>query len=150
LCETKGGDEMIKAPKVEVNSNLTIQRKVTPEDTALNYGSGKLEKLFATPRLVALMIEASVKLIDEKLTEGFITIGRRAEVAHEKPTMLGQTISVKVEVKSFNRDKILLEMTAFDEIGVIGRGTHERIIVNKQSLLHRAAQRAEKLKNKDF
>ncbi|QZY53663.1 thioesterase family protein [Crassaminicella profunda] len=141
---------MIKAPKVEVNDSLTIQRKVTHEDTALNYGSGKLEKLFATPRLVALMIAASVKLIDEKLPEGFITIGKRTETIHEKPTVLGQTVSVKVTIKSYDGNKILLEMVAFDEIGTIGRGTHERMIVNKKSLLNRANKRAEKLKNKDF
>ncbi|TCO75180.1 thioesterase family protein [Marinisporobacter balticus] len=141
---------MLNAPKIELNSSLTIQRKVTKEDTALNYGSGQLEKLFATPRLTALMIEASVKLIDHELPKGFITVGKMAKVVHEKTTILGETISVKVEIKSYDGNKILLDMVAFDEIGVIGRGTHERIIVNKKSLLERANARAEKLKNKDF
>lgn len=141
---------MVHAPKVQVNSSLTIQRKVTEEDTALNYGSGKLEKLFATPKLVALMIEASVKLIDDQLPEGLITVGKMAEVVHEKPTILGQTVSVKVEVKHFDGNKILLEMVAFDEVDLIGRGTHERIIVNKKALLEKANKRAEKLVNKDF
>ncbi|QEK11748.1 hypothetical protein FQB35_04855 [Crassaminicella thermophila] len=141
---------MLNTPKIQVNSSLTIQRKVTEEDTALNYGSGKLEKLFATPKLVALMIEVSVKLIDDKLPEGFITVGKMAEVVHEKPTILGQTVSIKVEVKRFDGNKILLDMVAFDEVGIIGRGTHERIIVNKKALLERANKRAEKLANKDF
>jgi len=141
---------MLKVPKIEVGTNITVQRTVQKEDTALNYGSGKLEKLFATPSLVALMIEASVKLLDDKLPEGFITVGKEAQVVHENPTMLGETISVKVEVEEYDGSKIVLKMIAYDEIGTIGRGNHQRIIVNKKSLLEKAEKRAEKLKNMDF
>lgn len=138
---------MLEVPNVKVGSNITIQRVVREEDTALNYGSGKLEKLFATPSLVALMIEASVKLIDNKLPEGLITVGKTAKVEHEKATILGETISVKVEVKEFDGNNIMLDMIAYDEIGTIGRGTHQRIIVNKKSLLKKATERAAKLQN---
>lgn len=141
---------MLNVPKVEVGSNITVQRTVQKEDTALNYGSGKLEKLFATPSLVALMIEASVKLLDDKLPEGFITVGKKTEVVHEKTTVLGETISVNVEVEKFDGNRINLKMTAYDEVGIIGRGFHERIIVNKKSLLEKAQKRAEKLENRDF
>ncbi|WP_432665794.1 thioesterase [Wukongibacter baidiensis] len=141
---------MLNVPKVEVGSNITVQRTVQKEDTALNYGSGKLEKLFATPSLVALMIEASAKLLDDKLPEGFITVGKKAEVVHEKTTVLGETISVNVEIEKFDGNRINLKMTAYDEIGIIGRGSHERIIVNKKSLLEKAQKRAEKLDNRDF
>lgn len=141
---------MLEIPKIEVNSNLTIQKKIEEEDTVLNYGSGKLKKLFATPSLVALMIEASVQLIDDKLPEGLITVGKMVQIVHEKPTILGETVSVKVEIKSYDRNEILLDMIAFDEVGIIGKGIHERIIVSKESLLKRANRRAEKLKNKNF
>lgn len=141
---------MLNVPKIDVGKSITVQRTVKKEDTALNYGSGQLEKLFATPSLVALMIEASVKLLDDKLPEGFITVGKRTEVVHEKPTQLEETISIKVEVKKYDGNKIDIEMIAYDEIGIIGRGTHQRIIVNKKSLLEKASKRAEKLKNMDF
>ncbi|WP_432401927.1 thioesterase family protein [Wukongibacter sp. M2B1] len=141
---------MLNVPKIEVGSNVTVQRTVQKEDTALNYGSGKLEKLFATPSLVALMIEASVKLLDDKLPEGFITVGKKAEIVHEKTTVLGETISVNVEVDKFDGNKINLNMTAYDEIGIIGRGAHERIIVNKNALLEKAQKRAKQLENMDF
>lgn len=141
---------MIEVPKLEVGSNLTIQRVVKEEDTALNYGSGKLNKLLASPSLVALMIEASVKLIDEKLPEGLITVGKMAKIVHENPTILGETISLKVEIKDFDGSRILLEMIAYDEVGIVGRGTHERFIVNKKGLLKKATERAKNLENKDF
>ncbi|KXG74077.1 thioesterase family protein [Thermotalea metallivorans] len=141
---------MLEAPKIDIGSSIVIQKKIREEDTALNYGSGKLENLLATPTLVALMIEAAVNLLDDKLPEGMITVGRMVEIVHEKPTGLGATVSVKVEVKDFDGEKIVLDMIACDEVGMIGRGTHERWIVNKDGLLHRAAKRAEQLKNEEF
>jgi len=141
---------MLNIPKIEVGSSITIQRTVHKEDTGLKYGSGKLDTLFATPSLVALMIEASVELIDKTLPEGFITICKRAEVTHEDTTILGETVSVSVEVIAFNGNQINYKMIAYDEVGMIGSGLHERIIVNKKALLEKAHKRAEKLENLDF
>lgn len=141
---------MMSIPRIAVGGNITVQRTVKKEDTALNYGSGKLDKLFATPSLVALMIEASVKLLDDTLPEGFITVGKQVEIIHEKPTQLDGTVSVKVEVKDYDGSDIDIEMTAYDEIGIIGRGSHQRIVVNKKSLMKKAEKRSEKLENMDF
>ena len=124
---------------------LTIQKKVEVEDTAMHYGSGKLKKLFATPSLVAMMIEASSKLLDDKLPEGFITVGRFVQVDHQKPTYLGEIVSVKVTIEQCDSVKIVLKMEAFDEVGIIGSGVHHRYVVNKQALLERAKKRDEKL-----
>ncbi|MFZ5967902.1 MAG: thioesterase family protein [Bacillota bacterium] len=141
---------MIEIPKIQVGASVTIQKLVREEDTALNYGSGKLDTLLATPSLVALMIEAAVKIIDEKLPEGMISVGKMSKVVHEKPTGLGATVSVKVEVKAFDGVNVLMDMVAYDEVGLIGRGIHERAIVNKNALIQRANERALKLQNKDF
>ncbi len=65
---------MIQTPNFKVGESFTIQKHVTEADTALNYGSGQLENLFATPSLVAMMIEASARLLDQQLPEGFITV----------------------------------------------------------------------------
>ena len=148
--KNKGGDDMMEIPKIDIGTSIMIQKKIVEEDTALNYGSGTLETLLATPSLVALMIEAAVNAVDHKLPEGMITVGRAIEIVHEKPTGMGATVSVKVEVKDFDGVKIVFDMTAYDEIGIIGRGTHVRVIVNKKALLERTMIRAEKLMNLDF
>jgi predicted thioesterase len=141
---------MLELPKIEKGTSIIIQREIKEEDTALNYGSGRLENLLATPSLIALMIEGAVKLVDDKLPDGVITVGKMIQIEHEKPTGLGATVSVKVEVKECDGVKILFDILAYDEIGMIGRGSHERWIVSKKSLLQRASERAEKLRNKDF
>lgn len=141
---------MLNIPEFKLGDTLTLQKLVTDADTALNYGSGQLENLLSTPSLVALMIEASVKLLDPKLPDGYITVGKMAQVVHEKPSLLGDTVSVKVEITHFDGTRIQLIMTAFDEFGQIGVGSHERYIVNKASLLKRASEREEVLSRGDY
>jgi predicted thioesterase len=141
---------MLNVPDFKVGDSLTLQKIVTDTDTALNYGSGQLENLLSTPSLVALMIEASVKLLDRKLPEGYITVGKMAQVVHEKPSLLGDTVSVKVEITGFDGSRIQILMTAYDEFGQIGVGSHERYIVNKASLLKRAAEREEYISRSDY
>lgn len=108
---------------------------------ALNYGSGQLENLFATPSLVAMRLEDGAKLLDKDLPDGMITVGKSVLVFHEKATVLGETVTVKVCIKGVENNKITLQMKAFDEIGAVGSGEHTCVVVNKQSLLERASRR---------
>ncbi len=102
------------------------------------------------PSLMALMIEGSTKLLDDRLPEGFVTVGYQACITHEKPSMIGETVSVKVEVKNFDGNRVELEMLAYDEVGIVGKGTHVRAVVNKKSLIKRAEKREERLSSLDF
>jgi len=135
---------------IQVGKTNTVQKVVEEHDTAENYGTGSLENLFATPSLVAMMIEASVHLVDHELTEGNITVGKMVSVTHEKATILGETVTVEVKISEFDGSRITFDMTAYDEIGTIGFGKHERVIVNKKKLLEQAENRAQSLKNLDF
>ena len=141
---------MLEIPDIKVGTHATVQKRIKEEDTSINYGSGKLKTLLSTPALVALMIKAAVEAIDDKLPEEMITVGKMTTITHDKPTGLGAMVSVKVEVKSFDGQKIVFDVTAYDEIGTIAQGTHERIIVNRKALLKKAQKRAEKLQNMDY
>ena len=128
---------MLKMPEFEIGGSITIQKTVTEDDIASNYGNSELDRLFATPSLVALMISASTKLIDEKLDEGLVTIGKEIHLIHEKPTLLGQTITITVTVKERRENTLKLDMVAFDEMGIIGRGSFDRVIVSKKALMRK-------------
>lgn len=141
---------MVNTAVFKKGDTLTIQKKITEEDTALKYGSGKLDKLFATPSLVAMMIEASSQLLDEKLPEGYITVGKVAFVDHEKPTYLGEVVSVTVTIEECDSVKVVLSMKAFDEVGLIGIGHHHRYVVNKKALLEKAHEREAKLETYNY
>lgn len=139
---------MLKMPEFEIGGSITIQKTVTEDDIASNYGNSELDRLFATPSLVALMISASTKLIDEKLDEGLVTIGKEIHLVHEKPTLLGQTITITVTVKERHENTLKLGMVAFDEIGIIGRGSFDRVIVSKKALMRKVYARESLLESR--
>lgn len=132
---------MLKMPEFEIGGSITIQKTVTEDDIASNYGNSELDRLFATPSLVALMISASTKLIDEKFDEGLVTIGKEIHLIHEKPTLLGQTITITVTAKERHENTLKLDMVAFDEMGIIGRGSFDRVIVSKKALMRKVYAR---------
>ena len=148
--EFKMAKKKVRKPDLKTGDNLTIQKKVTIEDTALKYGTGKLNNLLATPSLVGLMIEASVKLLDSKLIEGFISVGKKVSVTHEKPTTIGETVSVNVEIKEINNNRYHLVMNAYDESGLIGTGEHIRTIVNERWIHIKLEKHKKEMESRDF
>lgn len=128
---------------IKIGDKKIVQLSVKKEDTALNYGSGQLENLFASPKLVALTIEAASKLIDPVLPEGFISVGKSFDIEHIAPTTLGQTITLEVEITELSKTRVSFSMNAYDEVGLIGKGSHTRYVVNKLSLLERAYKRSD-------
>ena len=128
--------------KLYIGMSKTMQKKITIDDTALNFGSGKIEDLFATPRLVAFMVEVCAQLIDPIMPEGFVTVGNQISVNHDKPSLIGATVTISVRIVGFDSGHFLFEMEAYDEFGKIGSGSHARSIVNYQSLMNKANERA--------
>lgn len=128
--------------KLYIGMSKTMQKKITIDDTALNFGSGRIEDLFATPRLVAFMVEVCAQLIDPIMPEGFVTVGNQISVNHDKPSLIGATVTISVRIVGFESGNFLFEMEAYDEFGKIGSGSHARSIVNYQSLMSKANERA--------
>lgn len=118
-----------------------VQKIVEEKDTASHYGSGNLGHLIATPAFVSMIIEASVNAVEHRLPPGLITVGRHMEFTHDKPTCLGMTIRIKSTLKKIDGDKMLFEIAASDNAGVIGFGTHERMVVNREILFEKANNR---------
>lgn len=128
-------------PGIKPGMTITIRRTVGQDETYGNHLPDEMEKLLSSPGLVSLMIEASVRMIDPQLPDGFLSVGKGSEVVHEHPTVIGSTVAVMVRVAAFDGYHITIEMEASDEIGVCGRGIHTRSIVNKRWLDLKIARR---------
>lgn len=121
----------MKFPGIVIGDTITLQKTVCEEDTVGNHWSLDIEKLLSTPGLMSMMIEASTELIDKKLPDGFMSIGKSAEIVHEHPSVLGAHLGVRVVITAFDGYHITLTMTAYDEGGIVGHGMHTRSIVNR-------------------
>ncbi len=102
---------------------------VSEGNTALAMGSGSLP-VFATPAMVALMEEAACLEIAPHLGEGDTSVGTLISVSHLAATPVGMTVTAEAVLIEQDGRKFVFELTASDERGVIGKGTHERFVVN--------------------
>ncbi|HHV57060.1 MAG TPA: hypothetical protein GXX50_04765 [Firmicutes bacterium] len=125
--------------------SAVVQKRVTEADTALHFGSGALKTMFATPVLAALVIEAAVKAVDAELPEGLVTVGTGLEIRHTAPTPQGLTVTVQAVLEKVQDNRLFFRFRAYDEVGEIGHGTHQRAVVSLSGILAHAAARRERL-----
>ena len=102
---------------------------VGTRDTAHHVGSGKI-KVLATPVMVTLMEEAALMAVEGLLPEGYQSVGTNLNVSHIAATPVGCQVSAYAEVVSVDGHTIHFAVSASDNFGPIGHGTHERVVVN--------------------
>ena len=107
---------------------------VEREDTAAEVGSGSL-LVYATPCMVALMEGAACEALAEALDEGQTSVGISLDIAHISATPVGLEVRAEAEVTAVDGKIITFALTAYDEAGKIGEGTHKRCLVNAQKFL---------------
>ena len=106
----------------------TVTEAVSEQNTALSVGSGSL-RVYATPAMLALIEKAACKAIEGLLAEGETTVGTLLNVKHLAATPVGMQVSATAELIERDGRKFVFSVTASDECGVIGEGTHERFLV---------------------
>ena len=115
---------------------------VNESNTAQAACSGALP-VFGTPFMCALMEEAAWKSIAPHLEAGQSTVGTRLNVSHDSATPVGMKVWAESEVTEVDGKRLILTVAAFDERGLIGRGTHERFIVTDERFLAKTARKLE-------
>jgi len=136
----------IEIPSLKIGIKSTIQKRITGKDTAKYYGSGALDNLLPIPVLTAVMIEAAVALVDPMLPEGIITAGKYTQVDHQHPTVEGMTLTVTAELIEIHGNVLRFAMNAYDEIGQVATGIHDRVIINKDGFFRTVENRVNPLK----
>ena len=111
--------------------------KVTSDLSARSMGSGGLE-VFATPAMIALMEKTAMLSVQEQLDEGQGTVGTRLEIDHVAATPVGAEVWCESELVEIDRKRLVFEVIAYDKAGVIGKGRHERFIVNNERFMEKA------------
>ena len=110
---------------------------VEREDTAAEVGSGSL-LVYATPCMVALMEGAACEAINEALAEDQFSVGISLNIEHLSATPVGLEVRAEAEVTAVEGKIITFAITAYDEAGKIGEGTHKRCVISSQKFLDKA------------
>ena len=94
--------------------------------------------MFATPALAALVEKACWQSVAPELDPGCGTVGTKLELAHNAPTPVGMMVRCESELTAVDGRKLTFAVTAYDEAGPIGKGTHERFIIQNDKFLAKA------------
>ncbi len=106
-----------------------LERIVTEEVTAARIGSG-LVKVFATPMMIALIEQTCYESVSPFLEEGQGTVGTLVNVTHSAATPVGMRVWCDSQLIEVDRRRLVFEVKAYDECGLIGEGRHERFIID--------------------
>jgi fluoroacetyl-CoA thioesterase len=122
----------------------TAAMHVTAENTAVAVGSGDL-MVFATPYMAALMEEAACNCVKTALSEEQSTVGTQLSIAHTSATPVGMNVRAEATLTAVEGRKLSFEVKAYDEAGLIGEGTHERFLIERDRFMKKAnAKQSEK------
>jgi predicted thioesterase len=129
-----------------VGLRATVRHVVSQADTAAEMGSGDLPVL-GTPRLLALAEAATVAAVAPQLGGGLTSVGTAVRLEHRRPSPLGAELAVEAELTEIDGSRLVFMFIArapavLDQDGeaeVIGAGTVQRVVVDRDRFLASAA-----------
>lgn len=119
---------------ITVGTKGRAETVVTRENTAAAVGSG-LVPVFGTPFMIALMENAAVDALAPYMEVGQGSVGTHLDVSHDAATPIGLKVWAEAEVTAVDGKALTFAVTAYDEAGPIGKGTHNRFIIDVERFL---------------
>jgi predicted thioesterase len=120
----------------QVGSTAEIVYEVGEADTAIAFGSGDVPVL-ATPRLLAMAEEATVRAVATSLSGPTTSVGTRVELDHVHATPVGHKVAVRAALVHVEGRTLQFEVTAEHpgDRRVIGHGRVTRVVVDRDAFL---------------
>jgi fluoroacetyl-CoA thioesterase len=112
---------------------------VTPAQLASQFKDATLPPVLATPVMIMAMENAALNAIRPFLEPSETALGTAVEVRHLAATPVGQRVRAEAAVTQVDGRRIEFAVSAHDESEEIGRGTHQRMIVDYARIERRLA-----------
>ena len=127
----------------------SVRVTVSEADTAIRAGSGDVPVL-ATPRLLALAEAASVAALGPQLGGEMTSVGTAVSLEHRRASPVGAEVVVDAELTEVDGRRLVFSFiarqarpagedgSAAEEDLVVGAGTVERVVVDREKFVARA------------
>lgn len=116
----------MKNPEIGIKGIAELT--VSSNKLAVNVGSGSLE-VFATPVMTMLMEKSACNCLADYMENDETTVGTELNIQHVSATPEGMKVHAEAVLIAINGREFTFEVTAYDESGLIGKGTHKRFLV---------------------
>jgi fluoroacetyl-CoA thioesterase len=126
--------KMTELPELTPGLSSAIQYQVIERSTAREFGSGTVDVL-ATPEMVRLMEVAAVAALADHLPSEYTSVGVGLDIKHTAPTPVGLGVEVRADLTEVQGRRLRFEVVAHDDVEEIGRGIHERVLVEVEDFV---------------
>ena len=69
-------------------------------------------------------------LLEQRLPEGYSSVGTAVDVQHLAPTPVGVDVHIQCEVVEVEGRRVSFHVLAWDGTGKIGEGRHQRVVID--------------------
>ena len=125
--------------QIPPGAKATFTLRVEPAHLANQFKDAMLPQVLATPVMILMMENAALNAIRPYLEPGESAVGTAIDVRHLAATPLGHEVRAEAEVIKVDGRRIEFKVSAYDEIEEIGRGTHQRSVIDLRSFNERLA-----------
>lgn len=131
--------------KPTLQPGITLIRSIAVDRARTIGFMGEDARVYATPSMILDMEHTCRELILQHADAGEDSVGIEVAVKHLAATLTGQTVEITAKVVAVDGRKVTCELTAKDELDVVGSGTHSRFVVDKSKTVERLKAKAAKL-----
>jgi fluoroacetyl-CoA thioesterase len=125
--------------QIPLGAKGSFMLRVLPEHLANQFKDAMLPQVLATPVMILMMENAALNAIRPFLELGESAVGTVINVRHLAATPVGHEVRADAEVVKVDGKRIEFKVSANDEIEEIGRGTHQRTVIDQRSFNERLA-----------
>ena len=127
----------ILTSELQLGMTATISTMVDEGSTARAMGSGALD-VFSTPSMIALMEYAACECLKDALPEGQTSVGTLINVSHKAASPVGAKITATAKLDYVFGRKLEFSVSAHDGTREIGKGKHNRVLVDEAAFMEKA------------
>ena len=118
--------------RLTVEIGLTKSRTIQVDSNQTTSFLWVGENVLSTPSMIAEMEETCRLLLKEQVIpdKEWDSVGTIVEIAHLAATPVGAKVYLSAKVIAVEGRRVMFEVLARDDIEMIGKGKHERFIIN--------------------
>ena len=128
--------------QIPLGATATATLRVRPEHLANRFKDAMLPQTLATPVMILIMENAALNAIKPFLDAGESAVGIAVDVKHLAATPVGRDVSATAEVVGVDGKRIDFKVSASDGDEEIGKGSHQRIVIDLRRFNERLAKKS--------
>jgi fluoroacetyl-CoA thioesterase len=121
---------------------LVIDESLTVPQVSPHFSSfASMPNVFATAYMVGFVEWTCVELIRKYYDQDEDSVGTQINMSHEAATPIGDRATAEVKLEMIEGRKLTFSFVCKDSSGIIGRGTHDRALINRSKVDARLASK---------